>query len=61
MPTNLLTVTQAATLAACNVSYIRAEIAAGRLPAKKIGSQWVITRENFDQWMKKPGRGSRQK
>lgn len=58
---NLLTVTQAAALADCNVSYIRAEIDAGRLPAEKIGNQWVITREAFDTWIQNPRRGSHQK
>lgn len=57
----MFTVTQAAALADCNVSYIRAEIDAGRLSAEKIGNQWVITREAFDVWMQNPRRGSRQK
>lgn len=56
----MFTVTQAATLAACNVAYIRAEIAAGRLPAEKVGSQWIIARVDFDAWMANPKRGSRQ-
>lgn len=57
---NLLTVTQAATLAACNRSYIKAEIAAGRLPASKIGSQWIIAAADFEAWMANPKRGSHQ-
>lgn len=56
---NLFTVTQAAALASCNRSYIKAEITAGRLPAKKIGTQWLITREAFTAWMANPRRGSR--
>ena len=56
----LLTVTQAATAAACTDRYIRAEIAAGRLPASKLGAQWVIAREAFTAWMANPRRGSRQ-
>lgn len=57
----LITVTQAATLASCNRSYIKAEITAGRLPAEKIGTQWLITREAFAKWLANPKRGSRQR
>lgn len=57
---NLLTVTQAAALAACNVAYIRAEIKAGRLPARKIGNQWVISQSAFELWNANPRRGSHQ-
>lgn len=56
-----LTVTQAATRASCNVSYIRAEIKMGRLVAQKIGNQWAITEDEFQRWLSKPGRGNRSK
>lgn len=55
----LLTVTQAAERAAVTVRYIRAEIAAARLPAHKLGAQWVIAAADFAAWMANPRRGSR--
>lgn len=63
---NLLSVTQAAQLAACTRRYILDEIERWQrgengLPAEKIGNQYAIRREDFDKWLKKPTRGSRKK
>lgn len=44
-----------------NRSYIKAEIAAGRLKAQKIGNSYVITKTDFEVWRNSPKRGSRQK
>jgi excisionase family DNA binding protein len=58
---NLLSVTEVAALAQVGRQYIKNEIWRGNLPATKIGSQYVITRTDFDTWMDKPRRGSRRK
>ena len=59
--TALLSVTQAAALAACTRRYILDEIEAKRLPAEKIGATYVIRREDFDKWLSNPRRGERSK
>ena len=44
-----LTVTQAASLRRCSGRWITDLIAAGRLPATRIGNMWLIRREDLDQ------------
>ena len=55
-----LTVSQVAALLGCETTYVRADIRAGRLPAEKVGSQWLIRRDHATAWMQNPRRGSRQ-
>lgn len=56
-----ISVTEAANETTFNRSYIKAEIAAGRLPATKVGHYWTIDRADFDAWLSNPRRGSRAK
>lgn len=55
----LISAREAAARAECNVSYIRAEIAAGRLRATKPGTEWVIDEADFAAWLRNPRRGTR--
>lgn len=55
-----LSVTEAAERAGVNRSFIKAEIKAGRLAAKKIGNQYAIHLPGFIPWLNSPKRGSRQ-
>lgn len=57
----LLSVTQVAEKAGVLRAYVKAEIVAGRLPAAKIGNQYVIKEADFQAWMSNPRRGSRSK
>jgi excisionase family DNA binding protein len=61
-----LTVTQAATRAACTRKYILNEIRDQRLPATPVGnpkrpSMWLINEADFQAWLDNPLRGSRGK
>ncbi len=49
--TVVLTVSQASELAQVSDPTIRREIAAGRLPARRIGRYLRITRAAFDRWL----------
>lgn len=51
---DFLTVTQAATRAACNVSTIRYAILAGRIRATKYGKTWLIAPDEFERWLADP-------
>jgi len=42
-------------------AYIKAEIVAGRLPAQKVGSSYIIAVADFREWLANPKRGSRSK
>lgn len=55
---SLLSVTEVATLAGFDRSYINAEIKRGNLRARKIGKSHVIRVEDYDKWMANPRRGS---
>ncbi len=61
----LLTVTQAAGIAGVNSSTLRHAIKNGHLSASKVGSVWIVTRENLNRWMQspahKPKKGPRRK
>ena len=66
-PPDLVGVTQAAALKGVTDAAVRHAIRAGRLPAIRIGSQWVIKRVNLDEWLPNPrfagrkGRGGSKK
>jgi len=47
----MLSIVQAAEIAKYESSAIRRLILKGKLPAEKIGSQWVIARRDLDKWM----------
>jgi excisionase family DNA binding protein len=55
----MISVKEAARRAGVNVSYIRAEIAAGRLRAEKPGTEWIISERAFAAWLRNPRRGTR--
>jgi excisionase family DNA binding protein len=53
--------TEASEYADVTIRYIRAEIEAGRLVARRVGKVWIINRDDLEAWMKNPKRGSRSK
>lgn len=60
MQKDVITVTQAAEAAGFNRSYIKFEIAYGRLPATKNATGgYEISRPDFEAWLDSPKRGSR--
>jgi excisionase family DNA binding protein len=54
-----LTVRDGAARAGCDPSYLRHEIAAGRLVATKVGRDWLIEQRDFAAWLANPRRGTR--
>ena len=56
-----LSAAQIAELSGFNVSYIKAEIARGSLPALLIGNSYLIRPSAYREWADKPRRGSRSK
>lgn len=42
-------------------AYIKAEIRRGKLPAKKVGNQYIISAADANKWLATPKRGSRSK
>lgn len=59
---DFVSVKQAADEAGVSVSYVGAEIRAGRLPATKIGrAAWAIRGDDLRAWLANPRRGSRSK
>lgn len=50
----LLSLTEAAEIAGVETATLRRAALDGRLAARKLGKQWVVTRGNLDKWMKSP-------
>lgn len=50
----LLSLKQAADIAKYEVSALRRLAIAGKVPARKIGNQWVVVRADLDKWMTTP-------
>jgi excisionase family DNA binding protein len=50
----LLSLAQAAEISGVSTATLRRAAIAGRLIAAKLGSQWVVTRENLNKWMQSP-------
>ena len=59
MHRQFLSISDAAQRAGVNVSYVRAEIKAGRLQAEKPGTEWLIRGVDFAAWLANPRRGTR--
>lgn len=57
----MYTVTQFAALVGCTRGYIKAQIRRGKLPANKIGNQYVIDANEAKAWLNNPRRGSHSK
>lgn len=55
----LLSVRDAAARAGVTERYVRADIAAGRLAATKVGRDWLIEPRAFSAWLRNPRRGTR--
>ena len=50
----LLSLAQAAEITRYEVSALRRLAIAGRLPARKVGNHWTITRSQLAKWMQSP-------
>ncbi len=59
MTTNFLTTTEAAALLGLSIKTVQSLITRGRLPAEKIGRDWMIKREDVRNH--KRGKGGRPK
>lgn len=57
MMPNYLTTTEAGRLSGASAFTIRAEIAAGRLPAMLIRTNWRIPVDGLERWMQSRSRG----
>lgn len=55
----LLTITQAASLANRSVAVIRRAAALGSLKALKVGSVWMVRRQDLDAWISDPAKHKR--
>jgi excisionase family DNA binding protein len=54
-PPEIMDVTEAAAFLHVTVATVRAQLAARRLPGKRIGKEWRLSRTALIQWLSEPG------